>query len=510
MALQTRLSSYCRDWLQPALDQLFQQLAPTSHWLCIEKLHLDLGKLSLETWEQHLLPLLLSQLQQALLVHSAATEAVVHLDQHTEQPATMRLDAEQHLFLAWLHFLDYGSLPWSFKLTNGQSLQAMLQQRWHNGPALTATQRRQLHQQLSKATSLQRLLLQFDHSTLLALLSQLAPRLLLACADWLAAYQPPSSVSSSAPATATATSPALTSSAVLANCCRQFQARADCASIIEQLFQLWLQHHPDASPDWQALLQHAPSTDSLTAGLQAQGLANHPHRQEQPTATATPTSPTTISLTHSVEAETANADAKLLSNTIDVGNGTTRPANDKAHATSNGHSEDTSLLLDGIYLDNAGLVLLHPFLPQLFRALQIAEDERIVQPERGLQLLHFLATGQTTVPEYELVLAKLLLNLPLTQSFATQNPLDGSAQLEAMAMLKAVIRHWQALRDTSPDGLRGSYLLRAGKLSQRYDGDWLLQVEHQGYDILLNQLPWGISMIKLPWMPKLLWVDWSY
>jgi hypothetical protein len=81
---------------------------------------------------------------------------------------------------------------------------------------------------------------------------------------------------------------------------------------------------------------------------------------------------------------------------------------------------------------------------------------------------------------------------------------------EAEALLKAVIRYWEALRNTGINGLRGEFLLRFGKLSVRSDGDWLLQVEAKTVDILLNQLPWGISMIKLPWMQKMLWVEWSY
>ena len=79
---------------------------------------------------------------------------------------------------------------------------------------------------------------------------------------------------------------------------------------------------------------------------------------------------------------------------------------------------------------------------------------------------------------------------------------------EADALLEAVIRHWEVLRNTSGDGLRGTFLLRRGKVSLRDDGDWLLQVEAQSFDILLDRLPWGISMIKLPWMEKMLWVEW--
>ena len=163
---------------------------------------------------------------------------------------------------------------------------------------------------------------------------------------------------------------------------------------------------------------------------------------------------------------------------------------------------------EGIYVENAGLILLHPFLPQFFEALDIATEDKLLQSERALCLLHFLTTGQLIAPEYELVLPKILCNVPLGTTVAADVALTAVEQEEASALLQAVIRHWEALRNTSPDGLRGTFLIRPGKVTFRDDGDWLLQVESNTFDILLDQLPWGISMIKLPWMEKMLWVEW--
>ncbi len=164
---------------------------------------------------------------------------------------------------------------------------------------------------------------------------------------------------------------------------------------------------------------------------------------------------------------------------------------------------------EGIYIENAGLILLHPFLPQFFTALDIANEVQLIQPERALCLLHFLTTGLLITPEYELTLAKILCNIPLEMPVESDMELSKLEREEAEALLNAVIRHWEALRNTSIDGLRGEFLLRFGKLSMR-DGDWLLQVEAKTVDILLNHLPWGISMIKLPWMQRMLWVEWDY
>jgi hypothetical protein len=182
-----------------------------------------------------------------------------------------------------------------------------------------------------------------------------------------------------------------------------------------------------------------------------------------------------------------------------------------AAQTKQAAREETGARIDlkeGLYIACAGLVLLHPFLPRLFGALGIAAQDRLMRPERALCLLHFLATGQRHAPEYELLLPKLLCNVPLEQPVDSWIELTTAEEEEAVALLEAVIHHWDALGDTSIDGLRGTFLVRPGKLSQRDNGDDLLQVESRSFDILLDRLPWSTGMIQLPWMKKSLWVEW--
>jgi Contractile injection system tape measure protein len=162
-----------------------------------------------------------------------------------------------------------------------------------------------------------------------------------------------------------------------------------------------------------------------------------------------------------------------------------------------------------IYINNAGLVLLHPFLPQLFEGTGIAKDGQIIDPERAVQLLHYLATGHKTTPEEELVLPKILCGIPVEMPIDLQPCLRTKDIEEADALLLAAIRHWSVLQNTSPDGLRGTFLLRPGKLTSTPDGAWTLQVEYQSVDILLAQLPWGISMIQSAWMLNMLMVNWE-
>ncbi|MBC6608775.1 hypothetical protein H8B13_18245 [Hymenobacter sp. BT188] len=164
---------------------------------------------------------------------------------------------------------------------------------------------------------------------------------------------------------------------------------------------------------------------------------------------------------------------------------------------------------EAIYVDDAGLVLLHPFLPRFFEKLGVVENERLVQPARALALLHYLATGAVTAPEYELGLPKILCGLALETPIGGAVELSATDQAESMALLEAVVQHWQALKHTSPAGLRATFMQRPGKLSRHPPDDWRLQVEQRGPDILLASLPWNRAVLQLPWMPGLLWVEWT-
>lgn len=162
----------------------------------------------------------------------------------------------------------------------------------------------------------------------------------------------------------------------------------------------------------------------------------------------------------------------------------------------------------GLFIDNAGLILLHPFLPSLFERTGIVNEDKIGDPNRALFLLHYLCTGQKEAPEYDLTFSKILCNLPLDQPVPSNVLLLEKDVEEADALLSSVIQHWSALQNTSQDGLRGTFLLRHGKVSTAFDGDWLLQIERKSVDILLDSLPWGIGIVKLPWLPQLIHVDW--
>ena len=174
----------------------------------------------------------------------------------------------------------------------------------------------------------------------------------------------------------------------------------------------------------------------------------------------------------------------------------------------------TPELADTLFVDNAGIVLLWPFLPNFFERLGLVAERVMVgndQAQRAARLLHCLASGDPDPAEHQLPLCKLLCGLdllaPIDVSLDNTAPLPEDQQAEAQALLEAVLAQASMLGGLSVDGLRGSFLLRRGQLSA-VDGHHLLRVERESWDIVLARLPWSTSFVKLPWMATLLQVQW--
>lgn len=179
----------------------------------------------------------------------------------------------------------------------------------------------------------------------------------------------------------------------------------------------------------------------------------------------------------------------------------------KAFAGPASNARDTATAC-ALMAGNAGLVLLAPFLPALFKACGIHRPPEALAVERGAALLHWLATGREEVHEFELGFVKLLAGLQPQTSLAVGEGLLGAREREeGEALLAAVIGHWKALGKTSVDGLRLAFLQRRGALREDEAG-WRLQLEPESFDVLLGRLPWGFATVKLPWMTRPLYTDW--
>ncbi|MBO9150678.1 contractile injection system tape measure protein [Chitinophaga sp. GCM10012297] len=165
---------------------------------------------------------------------------------------------------------------------------------------------------------------------------------------------------------------------------------------------------------------------------------------------------------------------------------------------------------EAIYVEAAGLVLLHPFFTELFSSTGLWQENRWCSraaPFKAVQLLSFLTYGEGEMPEYRLAFHKLLTGMDAATPLPTEAPLQPEETATCTELLEAVLRHWPALRNTGVDGLREGFLLRNGKVEQTPDG-LKMDVERLAQDVLLARLPWGFSTVKLPWLEPLLTVNW--
>ena len=167
---------------------------------------------------------------------------------------------------------------------------------------------------------------------------------------------------------------------------------------------------------------------------------------------------------------------------------------------------------EGLFVNHAGLVLLHPFLERCFKRCSLLGDKLFRDEDAqaaAIYLLYYLATGKDSPSEHELVFHKYLCGmepeLPLPAKIHLSQPMLN----EADDLIRSAIDHWKALKRTSPQGLREGFLDRKGKLILD-DFQHHLIIEGKAIDVLLSKLPWGYGVVKLPWLKQLLIVDWNH
>jgi len=165
---------------------------------------------------------------------------------------------------------------------------------------------------------------------------------------------------------------------------------------------------------------------------------------------------------------------------------------------------------DGIYIQNAGLVLLWPFLKHYFTTLKLMGNDAFLsveKMERAVLLLQYIVSGDAEFPEQQLALNKLLCGLPLHHPVAAKLELTKNEINETDKLILAAIEKWQAIGKISIQGFRNSFLMREGRLKISDQG-YTLTISRNAYDLLIDRLPWSISMIKYKWMEKMIQVEW--
>lgn len=163
-----------------------------------------------------------------------------------------------------------------------------------------------------------------------------------------------------------------------------------------------------------------------------------------------------------------------------------------------------------LYIENAGLVIAHPFLPRFFGHLGLLDQKEFVDSEaqeRAILLMQYLVDGRTEAPEHRLTLNKILVGWPPHAPIEPGRPLTEEEQKHADDLLQAIKGFCKPLKNTSVSGMQRSFFQREGILVRK-GKNWNLKVEKRTEDILLKQFTYGIGMVNLPFNDFFLYVEW--
>jgi hypothetical protein len=180
---------------------------------------------------------------------------------------------------------------------------------------------------------------------------------------------------------------------------------------------------------------------------------------------------------------------------------------------------------EGIYIENAGLVILAPYLPGFFRNLGLVTGKEFVDDDakwKAVHLLQWLVEGgrekeeekqedekeRTELTEHDLVLNKIICGIDIAEPVPVSFELSENEKEEGIKLLKAVIGNWTIISRISVMSLQTTFLVKEGKL-RRMEKDWHLFIHRDSaIDMLIDKLPWGISMTRFPWNKETIYVEW--
>ncbi|WP_265429438.1 contractile injection system tape measure protein [Chryseobacterium sp. YIM B08800] len=194
--------------------------------------------------------------------------------------------------------------------------------------------------------------------------------------------------------------------------------------------------------------------------------------------------------------------AKTLKETI-------HQKHEKFHENLSQNDDNELTQDDGQYVQNAGLILIHPFIKTFFEHCDLIDlkTQQLINPELCAHLLHYIATGKTNAPEYDMVFEKFLCNIPMHQTINRHIKLSRKHKTQAKNVIESVQHNWSSMKKSSVALLQNEFFQRPGKLVVT-DHDYTLTVEQKTQDILLKNLGWGLGLVKLPWKKKFMFVNW--
>ncbi|MBL7775627.1 MAG: hypothetical protein JNK89_06460 [Saprospiraceae bacterium] len=513
--LQQALSQAFWARMAPTLERVFDRHAGPGQWLQIDRLEIDLGPIE---------PAWLDQSKLETLLFEKAEAALLEALKNTRLETSPARTGPQRHFDLWLYWLLRGTLPWS-AAAPAADWRADVLKILRAEPAAMARLRDVLRQY---PQPLRRLVLQHEPAFLKSVLEFSSGQAQGAFAALVqevktALAGPRSGVDAAARRaleiwlweTALRETVVLQRPWAAEQFPRLLEAGSPLLAAVPALKKV-VERKKSAFPALRALLEQGPPARvERPSGTEAE-------KPLKPDPAQRPSSPVQPELSQQTARPKASDPAETPPPPpFSEKSATTRPAPEAEQRevfpnppenTRRSELPDAALAEapGGYFVQQAGLVLLHPFLQRFFSKFELLDGPEFrdeTARHRAVLLLQALAGGDIGSPDFNLVLPKFLCALPVNQPLDHTLTPTPEEREEADRLLQAAIDHWGALGATSPGGLREGFLQRPGKL-EHTDTGWHLQVERRTLDILLDRLPWNLSLVKLPWMPELLRVDW--
>ena len=155
---------------------------------------------------------------------------------------------------------------------------------------------------------------------------------------------------------------------------------------------------------------------------------------------------------------------------------------------------------------NCGIILLHPFFKTLFGEFGLLEEktfQSFSKQVKAVQVLLYLSTSDDCFDEKEIQFLKLIVGLQPEDFIQWTQPLTSSEKQSCNEVLSVLIKEWSILKNTSASTVQTQFLQRKG-LVENSEKSIEIKCQKNTLDILLDHFPYNYSIVKLPWLQKLI------
>ncbi|HZK95117.1 MAG TPA: contractile injection system tape measure protein, partial [Prolixibacteraceae bacterium] len=171
-ALQHRLSDLYYAQLLPAIEKALDQCSTSGQHFVIDRLDIDAGTIELECIDQDLAPVIANA-----LARDIREKSVIRQADKEEQTGSYMMDSEENLWEVFIHFIAKGSLPWSYRLPTGKSLEEVISELLMNDGIINSNRilADRIEIKLKSPNAAKRLELQFSENFITLLRQKIYP-----------------------------------------------------------------------------------------------------------------------------------------------------------------------------------------------------------------------------------------------------------------------------------------------------------------------------------------------